>query len=126
MSKDDINQLVHQQVEARFKMWSGPLPSPSDLQDFDHVVPGSGAKIIDSFVDQGKHRRQLEKAVVEGSEKRADRGQLLVFAFLTFVVICGLVVAIREDGAAGALIITAGLGSAVGLYFIGGRTPKDE
>lgn len=126
VTPDQVSEIVTQEVSAQFRHWSGPLPSPDSLREFNEVVPGSASKIVDAFVEQGNHRRQLERQLVVGTERRADLGQRLVFTFLVLVVVLGGVVALAENGAAGALIITAGLGSGVALYILGGRTPHEE
>ena len=126
VTADEVTEIVQETITAEFRQWSGPLPHPDDLARFNEVVPGSAHLIVKAFVDQGDHRRSLEQKVVGGSETRAARGQFLVYTFLMVVVIGGIVVALHESGFAGATIITAGLGSGVALYVLGGRKPHDE
>lgn len=57
------------------RSYTGPLPEHSDLRAYDMVVPGSAKVIVDAFQDQTNHRRDLERAVVSGSDGRSGRGQ---------------------------------------------------
>ena len=40
--------------------WSGPLPPPEHLRQFNEAVPGAGDIIIEEFREQARHRRALE------------------------------------------------------------------
>lgn len=41
--------------------WSGPIPPPGILQQYDYVVPNGAARIFKNMERNGKHRRFLEK-----------------------------------------------------------------
>lgn len=47
--------------EMTTEEYRGPLPPPRLLREFDEAVPGSAAKIIANWQDEGSHRRQLER-----------------------------------------------------------------
>src|SRR4051812_3563808 len=66
--------LRQQQIvrEASYsEQYSGPLPPPKLLKEFEEAIPGSAAKILDNWRHEGEHRRQLERA-----ESDAARGAL--------------------------------------------------
>lgn len=125
MSVNDVREIVQETVHQEFRQWSGPLPHPEDLRQYDDVVPGCAAQIIQAFTEQGSHRRDLEKAVVHGSERRANRGQILVFILLIVVVLGGLAIAEFQNAIAGASIVGAALAGGIALYIIGGRSPDE-
>ena len=60
-------------VETRSEHY-GPLPPPSDLQEYDNVVPGAAERIIRMAENQSEHRRELERKVVFGDSTRAFCG----------------------------------------------------
>ncbi len=39
---------------------SGPLPPPSMLSEYERVMPGLGARIVESFENEALHRRNVE------------------------------------------------------------------
>lgn len=41
---------------------SGPLPDADELERYQNVNPKFADAIVDSFVEQGKHRRSIEKS----------------------------------------------------------------
>ena len=44
--------------------YSGPLPHPEILQQYEHIYPGAAKSIFDDFLQESAHRRQLERKVV--------------------------------------------------------------
>ena len=75
-SKEDSDVLPREEDEeaeivTRASSWSGPLPSPSSLREFEEIVPGSADRLITMVEKQGNHRMEIEKKVVDGESKRA-------------------------------------------------------
>ena len=54
--------------------YSGPLPPPGVLQEFERVLPGAAERIFVMAEKQLEHRMSMEKTVVEGGTKRANLG----------------------------------------------------
>lgn len=75
-----------------FEGWIGPLPPPEELEKFNAAVPGAGARIVDEFVEQGKHRRGIEK-------KNASTNAFTtkVIASIPWLAMAGAVVAVVSD-----------------------------
>ena len=59
--------------------FSGPLPPPDLLRQYDEIVPGFAQTIVGQFVDQGNHRREMERAVILSDVARANWGLALGF-----------------------------------------------
>ncbi|WP_420621920.1 hypothetical protein [Candidatus Poriferisodalis sp.] len=52
---------------------------PSMIQVIGDVAdrhPDIAHKIVDDIIDKGQHRQEIERVVVRGNDRRADRGQL--------------------------------------------------
>lgn len=47
-------------VMQTLEMYSGPIPHPESLAQYDRIYPGAGKLIIDNGVAESQHRRQLE------------------------------------------------------------------
>ena len=62
---------VHQYTEVSY---SGPLPPPAIMQGYEDVLPGAAERILAMAEKQLDHRMHLEKVVIEGGSKRADKG----------------------------------------------------
>lgn len=99
-------------VEARTEQFKGPLPPPEILRQYNAIVPGAAKSIIDSFVNEGKHRRDQQDRQVTMCEvwAREDirlqkRGQ--IFGFI-----------LALTGIAGGLVVT-GFGANIGSQIAG-------
>ena len=49
------------------ELYEGPIPPPELLARFDDIAAGTGKRIIDQFMDEGVHRRQLELMTVQAN-----------------------------------------------------------
>ena len=43
------------------------IPSPAILAEFDQLVPGSAEKIIESYIEEGHHRRRIENSITKAN-----------------------------------------------------------
>lgn len=66
--------------------FSGPLPPPSILREYNDVIPGTGEVLIDSFLTQGNHRRSMEKYQIEAIVNEGRRGQIFGFSIALIVL----------------------------------------
>lgn len=46
---------------VQFEAWDGPIPPPGILREINEVVPGAAKQIVDQFIAEGEHRREMEK-----------------------------------------------------------------
>lgn len=63
----------------RASHFEGPLPPPELLKQYNEVIPKCAETIIEQFVAQGNHRRELEKMVIGGDVKRSNWGLVAGF-----------------------------------------------
>ena len=112
-------------VSASYQ-FSGPIPSPQDLANYENVMPGLADRIITRFERQSEHRMELERYVTRTNALRANLGLAV-----------GLVVSLAGLGAAAALglhghdwaagiISVAGLGVLAGVFVYGSNNQKQE
>jgi uncharacterized membrane protein len=52
----DGEHVVVDRVRVEHSMFSGPLPAPATLAEYDHVVPGLARVIIDQWRAETRHR----------------------------------------------------------------------
>lgn len=56
--KDSANSLA-------FSLRSSPIPDPDTLRDYETVVPGFAKELLNSFLAESQHRRQMESELLE-------------------------------------------------------------
>jgi uncharacterized membrane protein len=59
--------------------YQGPIPDPDMLRDYNNIVENGAERIVKQFEEQSRHRRNIEKEVVEGQVSESKRGQIFAF-----------------------------------------------
>jgi uncharacterized membrane protein len=106
-------------VEIAEATFSGPLPPPDILRRYDEVVPGAAERILVMAEQQARHRRNLERTVVEGGSRRANLG--LWLGFILSIVVLALSAALIVNGyeLAGTVIGSIDLVSLATVFVVG-------
>ncbi len=105
---------------TRVASWTGPLPPPAALEEFDKIVPGAAARIVEEFQKEAEHRRKLELREASFVQWDTHVGQALaiLFALSAFGVVAFAIYmkAPWVAGVLGASVIGAGV-----VAFLRGR-----
>lgn len=75
------NQHIVQRHQVVSAGWSGPLPPPAALEEFNRIVPGGAERIFAQFEAEGKHRRELEQRQSKLAVREIHIGQVLAGLF---------------------------------------------
>ena len=105
------------------EMFSGPLPHPNTLREYDAIVPGAAKMILDKFEAQTDHRRDIESRVVKANIQQAYLGQVLAFILLLLLIGSGCFLIYEGRNAGGLTAITSAVGAAV-IVYLKGRSAK--
>lgn len=97
------NPVAH--VQASF---SGPVPHPALLKDYDLLVPGAANRILLMAEQDAKHQQTMELATLKAAEESSKRGQY-------FGLTIGLAALLAS-------VTTLALGSPAVAGIIGGTT----
>ena len=118
--------VVATAFSAEMRSYSGPIPPPDLLKQYDEIAPGTASRIIAMSERQSEHRMSLEKKVVESGISRSTAG--LICGFLIACVFAGSGVWVASMGhpAAGATIATASVVGLVGVFVTGTLSQRSE
>ncbi len=83
-----IIAVIRQEVRRELRFFSGPLPPPDVLREYNEIVPGSAERILQMAEREQSHRHGAETRDGEGGLTLAKRGQL-VGAVLAFMATTG-------------------------------------
>ena len=72
---------------VKVTMFSGPLPHPDSLKDYNEAVPNGAERILAMAEKQTTHRHEMEKKVVTRQQNQSGWRQVLGF-FLALVCLC--------------------------------------
>ena len=116
-----------QRVEMRASVsWSGPLPHPMTLQQYDVVAPGSAERILSVFESQMKHRMDVEARTLDSESNRSYLGLAAGFILSVMIVLGGFYVMINVHPWAGAGVIGTQIAVIAGVFVYGTRSRRDE
>lgn len=106
--------------------FSGPLPPPIYLEQYDRILPGAAERILAMAEQQSAHRRALEVEVVKSGIVNSRRGLLcgFIIGLVGFLVVtyCASIGAQILAGVVG----LADLASLVGVFVYGSQQNKRE
>jgi uncharacterized membrane protein len=113
-------------VAAQASSYTGPIPPPEMLAAYERVTPGLGTKLVEAFLSEGDHRRELERRSQQLDEQiTIDEAQAtrlgMCLAFGVVVIFAGVAVFAFSLGHpwAGASILGATLLGLVRVFVVG-------
>lgn len=94
----------------------GPIPLPETLHEYDRMMPGLAARIVDWAEQEARHRRAVERSML-----RMSWGGMWCALFLALTTICGgMALAWRGRSTAG-LVGVVGAVAGLVIVFVAGR-----
>jgi len=106
--KLEQNQPTIPEVSIMAAFRKGPLPPPEEMQKYENIYPGATKLLFDNFITQTNHRIDLEKTVIQGDNKRADKAQRNSFIIaMTILALAAALFFMNKDGYAVAAVFTA-------------------
>lgn len=122
----EIQTINNNQVIEHREIFSGPIPHPQLLEQYERIVPGAAETIIKMASTQSEHRQYLEKKVISSDVVNSKIG--LVFGFVIGMVgiLSGVFVILMDHIFSGLLISGATLVSLVGTFVYGSQSRRRE
>jgi uncharacterized membrane protein len=119
-------QKVQQIAISIARNFSGPLPHPEILAEYERILPGSAHRIMVAFETQSSHRMSLESHAVREQISQSGRGQSLGgFIVIISLAISGWMGYLGHDVLAGTLGTTTVVSLAT-IYFLGKRSQSNS
>jgi uncharacterized membrane protein len=107
-----------QEVVASY--FAGPLPSPEALADYNRALPGLGERIVSNWEEETRHRRGIERRVVESGIRNQSRGQLIAASIAIIVALGGIGLIAGGHSTAGLVALLPNVVALVGLFIYNG------
>lgn len=104
--------------------YSGPLPTPQQLGEYNRVSAGLGDRIVTEWQTEGSHRRNLERTVVKGQLLAQSRGQVFALVIALVVISGGLALLFTNRQTGGLVAILAPLATLAGVFIYNQRKPS--
>ena len=117
------NRQVVTTIAASF---SGPLPPPQTLAQYNQAFPGAAERIVRMAEEQSAHRQSLEKARVHADIGNEKRGQLFAFIIALVLFVGGLAIVWQGRSVAGLTLLIAEIATLAGLFVYGKESKTRE
>lgn len=106
---------VSPQIESRVdisvaEMYTGPVPNPAMLREFDDVVPGSAKSLLDESIAMMAHARSVDEKRVRLVVWTQMWSQIVRWAIVLILVALGAYLLLNDHAIAGYILIAAGVG----------------
>ena len=113
-------------AEAHQESFSGPLPPPFMLAQYNEIIPNGAERLLAMVERQEEHRQRLERTVVNGDTKRSYIG--LAAGFIVAVSFLGASVFLAMNGHEVAAVTIAGIdiGGVVAIFVVGTISRRGE
>jgi len=97
--------------------FSGPLPPPDALKNYEEILPGTAKRIVKMVERQAKHRQEIESRVVRSGVALEKRGQWIAFSVVMAAIIGGFVLVIAGQRPHGLAVIITAIAAVAGVFF---------
>lgn len=86
------------------------------LAEYNKAYPSCAEEIVDMARRQSTHRQSVERTVIEGDVKRANRGQILGFIVAMTIVLGGVALLWQGKSITGLITLVGGMTGLVGIF----------
>jgi uncharacterized membrane protein len=104
--------------------FSGPLPPPAMLREYNEIVPGGAERIMARSEKEQAHRHEMQNKTVTGTINRDKRGQWMAYSITLLILLIAAVFAWRGDTVFSGALITIDLIGLASVFIMGRVVPK--
>ena len=121
----DVQERYIQTIQIS-EMYSGPIPHPNMLREFNDIIPDGADRIMKMTENQSNHRQRMEDKVI--SAKNRDSLLGILFAGAIGLLGIGGTIFLMYSGQTveGVLLGGGTLGSLVGVYLKGTNLDSED
>ncbi|MFY9463141.1 MAG: DUF2335 domain-containing protein [Candidatus Sungiibacteriota bacterium] len=105
-------------IVAYHEEYSGLIPHPRLMREWNDIVPGSATKIFERFEKQSNHRMDTERKVVRANNFKQYAGIIFAFIIAMTAISGGIFTALKGLPFLGGSLSFAGLGMLVGAFLV--------
>ena len=106
--------------------YSGPLPTPDMLAQYNTTFPECAERIVTMAESQALHRQEIEKIFIHAAIKSESRGQIYGFIVALSAIIGGVIIVSNGKDVIGLTAIISALVALVGVFIYGKRQQNQE
>jgi len=120
------SELSAQFEKQQLSVYSGPLPSPKHLADYENIFSGAANRIFEMTEKQLAHRQYLEKKTVDTQSRNSTMGVIFAFILGMTAILGGIYISSCGFSLSGWGTVFVGLAALVGTFVYGKEANKKE
>lgn len=136
--EDSLRHLIHREIQASEEEYSGPIPHPKLLGEYEAISPGMADRIFSMAESEMKHRHAMEAKAMEADIEYNNNwarnyamevrfGQWFAFIVTIFLAVIGAVVILNGGSpVAGSVISGLGVGGIITTFILGRSGTKEK
>lgn len=101
------------------RSFSGPLPSPEVLQQYNHAVKDGAERVVKMAENQSKHRMEMEKHAISKQLEQSGRGQLFGFILALICLASTVFLAVKGFETLASILGSSTIIGLVGIFVTG-------
>jgi uncharacterized membrane protein len=118
-----VEQLT---ITQRASSFSGPLPPPEALAEYEQISPGFADRIITMAEKEQVHRHQQEDERWPVQKKLLSRGQVFAFILSLSIVVGGIWLLMKDKQIAGFVTLMGAIGVVAGPFIYQLRAKRKQ
>ncbi len=87
MVSNAVSSVTFQQSTS---VYSGPIPSPEMLDEYNKIMPNGADRIMSMAEEQSRHRMKLESQTITSQNKQGERGQIFALISVLALIAAGI------------------------------------
>src|SRR6478672_8727949 len=96
--------------------WSGPLPPPAALEQFERSAPGAADRILGMAEREEDHRHSQEQAMLRSDAQARSRGQWMAFLIALVIIVGGIWLIYKGKQWEGLVAVLTPLATLIGVF----------
>lgn len=106
--------------------WSGPLPPPAALEQFERSAPGAADRILGMAEREEDHRHAQEREMLRSDARARTRGQWMAFLLALVIVAGGIWLIDQGKQWEGLVAVLTPLATLIGIFVYSTRSSSDS
>ena len=98
-------ELMASRAEFHASTWSGPLPPPDVLRQYEALHPGATQLLFDQHREQVRHKIQMEQQAAQANRIALLRGQWMAYTLVLGALALSWVFTVSGSGAVAVSIV---------------------
>lgn len=126
LSPEDRAKAIQSISVSSFHSYSGPLPSPASLDQYNRIIPDGADRIMKMAENQSSHRIKIEELVIRGQVRESGRGQIFGLILSLLALGSAVVLAFYNHEVVASIIGGTTIVSLASVFVLGKREQKNK